>query len=56
MRMVRLRLGAVLAAPLFLATMSAGRGAEKDIPGWEAARWGMSEADLRQAFGSKLLV
>jgi hypothetical protein len=57
MRMAGPCLGHALVAVVALAApLSVARGAEKDIPGWEAARWGMSEADLRRAFGSKLLL
>jgi hypothetical protein len=38
------------------AAVSASQDIGTDLHGWEAARWGMSETALRQAFGSKLLV
>lgn len=41
-------LGAVLALVL------ASAAAPPDLDGWRAARWGMSEADLREAFGQAL--
>lgn len=38
------------------AALSAAQGAERDAPGWEAARWGMREPDLQKAFTSQVLV
>ena len=29
---------------------------ERDVAGWEGARWGMNEREVKQAFSSKLLV
>ena len=29
---------------------------ERDVVGWEGARWGMNECEIREAFSSKLLV
>jgi hypothetical protein len=29
---------------------------ERDVVGWEGARWGMNEREIREAFSSKLLV
>ena len=32
------------------------QAAERDVVGWEGARWGMNEREIRDAFSSKLLV
>jgi hypothetical protein len=32
------------------------QAAERDVVGWECARWGMNEREIRDAFSSKLLV
>src|SRR5499427_10363975 len=32
------------------------QAAERDVVGWEGARWGMNEREIREAFSSKLLV
>ena len=32
------------------------QAAESDVVGWEGARWGMNEREIRDAFSSKLLV
>src|SRR5215469_1117617 len=32
------------------------QAAERDVVGWEGARWGMNEREIRDAFCSKLLV
>ena len=47
---------------LFAFALSAGavattvQAAERDVVGWEGARWGMNEREIRDAFSSKLLV
>ena len=32
------------------------QAAERDVVGWEGARWGMNEREVRDAFNSKLFV
>ena len=32
------------------------QAAGRDVVGWEGARWGMNEREIRDAFSSKLLV
>ena len=54
MTLERLRLfGLALVAGAAIATAQA---AERDVLGWEGARWGMSESEIKEAFSSKLLV
>jgi hypothetical protein len=38
------------------AAIAAAQAAEKDVPGWEGARWGMSESDVRKVFSAKTVV
>jgi hypothetical protein len=52
--MTRLRL---FAFALFAgAVTTTVQAAERDVVGWECARWGMNEREIRDAFSSKLLV
>jgi hypothetical protein len=52
--MTRLRL---FAFALFAgAVTTTVQAAERDVVGWEGARWGMNEREIRDAFSSKLLV
>ena len=54
MTLHRLRLFAlVLIAGLVTTTVQA---VERDVVGWEGARWGMNEREITEAFSSKLLV
>jgi len=54
MTLERLRLFAfALVAGAAIAT---AQTAERDVLGWEGARWGMSESEIKEAFSSKLLV
>ena len=54
MTLHRLRLFAlVLVAGVVTTTVQAVEG---DVVGWEGARWGMNEREVKQAFSSKLLV
>lgn len=44
-----------LLAALLIAPVPAGAEARpEDVPGWEAARWGMTGAELAEAFGDRL--
>ena len=38
------------------AAIATAPAAERDVLGWEGARWGMSESEIKEAFSSKLLV
>jgi hypothetical protein len=50
------RLG-LFAFVLFAGTvMTTMQAAERDVVGWEGARWGMNEREIRNTFNSKLLV
>ena len=54
--MIRQRLrgfALALGAGAAIATVQA---AERDVVGWERARWGMSESEIKEAFKSKLMV
>jgi len=54
MTLERLRLfGLALVAGAAIAT---AQPAERDVLGWEGARWGMSGSEIKEAFSSKLLV
>src|SRR5215470_17557789 len=54
MTLHRLRLFALaLVAGVVTTTVQA---VERDVVGWEGARWGMNEREIRDAFSSKLLV
>ena len=54
MTLHRLRLFALaLVAGVVTTTVQA---VERDVVGWEGARWGMNEREIREAFSSKLLV
>ena len=54
MTLQRLRLFALaLVAGVVTTTVQA---VERDVVGWEGARWGMNEREIREAFSSKLLV
>jgi hypothetical protein len=39
-----------------VAAIAAAQAAEKDVLGWEGARWGMSERDVRKVFRAKTVV
>jgi len=47
------RVALALAAAVAIATAN---GAEKDVLGWEGARWGMDESEIRSVFSSRVLV
>ena len=38
------------------ASIAIAQAAERDVLGWESARWGMSESEIKEAFSSKLMV
>ena len=38
------------------AATTTGQAADRDVLGWEGARWGMSESEIKEAFSSKLVV
>jgi hypothetical protein len=38
------------------AAIAAAQAAEKDVLGWEGARWGMSEIDVKKVFRAKTVV
>ena len=38
------------------AATTTGQAVERDVAGWEGARWGMNESEIKEAFSSKLLV
>ena len=39
-----------------VAAATTGQAVERDVVGWEGARWGMKESEIKEAFSSKLLV
>ena len=39
-----------------VAAIATAQAAEKDVVGWEGARWGMNENEIKEAFSSKVLV
>ena len=49
------RRGFTLALTTVAAIVTA-QAAEKDVLGWEGARWGMNENEIKEAFSSKVLV
>ena len=54
MTLQRLRLFAL--ALVAGAATTTGQAVERDVVGWQGARWGMNESEIREAFSSKLLV
>src|SRR5690349_18709083 len=54
MTLQRLRLFAL--ALVAGAATTTGQAVERDVVGWEGARWGMNESEIKEAFSSKLLV
>jgi hypothetical protein len=54
MTLQRLRLFAL--ALVAVAATTTGQAVERDVVGWEGARWGMNESEIKEAFSSKLLV
>lgn len=54
LRRAALGLLAVLLLGVLLLPAASARARPEDVPGWEAARWGMTDADLAAAFGDRL--
>jgi hypothetical protein len=54
MTLQRLRLFAL--ALVAVAATTTGQAVERDVVGWEGARWGMNESEIKEAFSSRLLV
>ena len=54
--MARYSLRGVTLALAVGAAIGTAHGTEKDVLGWEGARWGMDENEIRGAFSSKVLV
>jgi hypothetical protein len=54
--MDRQRLGGFVLALVVGVAIGTAQAAERDVLGWERARWGMSESEIKEAFSSKLMV
>src|SRR5215470_11070499 len=54
--MILQRIGPFAFALFAGAVTATVQAAESDVVGWEGARWGMNEREIRDAFSSKLLV
>jgi hypothetical protein len=54
--MARYSLRGVTLALAVGAAIGTAHGTEKDVLGWENARWGMDENEIRSAFSSRVLV
>jgi hypothetical protein len=54
--MARRSLRGVTLALAVGAAIATAHGAEKDVLGWEGARWGMDESEISRVFSSRVLV
>jgi hypothetical protein len=54
--MVRQRLRGFALAVGAGGAIAIAQAAERDVVGWERARWGMNESEIEEAFSSKLMV